>query len=90
MKRIAVLFIALTISLSIHAQSDTDKAGDDYNYCVRAGSNGVQLVHRGIVLIKKVVLDNGTTVKIDGTLITKDGKITLLRIGQCINQDGTM
>jgi uncharacterized protein DUF6799 len=90
MKKIALSFIALTISLSIHAQADNDKSGDDNNYCVQACANEIELVHQGIVLVAEVVLDNGTTVKTDGTIITKDGKTTLLKIGECINQDGSM
>ncbi|HTA61556.1 MAG TPA: DUF6799 domain-containing protein [Bacteroidia bacterium] len=78
------------MSLTIHAQSNNDKSGDDNNYCVQTGGNEIQIVHQGIVMVLDVVLDNGTTVKVDGTLITREGKITLLRVGECINQDGTM
>ncbi len=90
MKKVVLSFIALTISLSIQAQSGNDKSGDDNNYCVQACANEIELVHQGIVLVAEVILDNGTIVKTDGTMITKDGKITLLRVGECINQDGTM
>jgi hypothetical protein len=90
MKKIALSFIALTISLSIQAQSDNDKSGDDNNYCVQDCGNEIEIVHQGLVMVAPVILDNGTTVKTDGTIITKDGKMTLLKIGECINQDGTM
>ncbi|HXD92000.1 MAG TPA: DUF6799 domain-containing protein [Bacteroidia bacterium] len=90
MKKIALTFIVLSISLAVHAQSNDDKSGDDNNYCVQTGGNEIQVVHQGIIVILDVILDNGTTVKKDGTIITKDGKKTLLRVGECINQDGTM
>jgi len=90
MKKIALTFIVLSISLAVHAQSNDNKSGDDNNYCVQTGGNEIQVVHQGIIVILDVILDNGTTVKKDGTIITKDGKKTLLRVGECINQDGTM
>lgn len=74
----------------MQAQSNDDKAGDDNNYCVQECGNEIELVHQGITLVKEVILDNGSIVKTDGTLITKEGKITLLRVGECINQDGSM
>ncbi len=90
MKKIALTFIVLSISLAVHAQSNDNKSGDDNNYYVQTGGNEIQVVHQGIIVILDVILDNGTTVKKDGTIITKDGKKTLLRVGECINQDGTM
>ena len=90
MKKIILTIIVLALSLTIHAQSNNDKSGDDNNYCVQTGGNEIQIVHQGIVMVLDVVLDNGTTVKVDGTLITREGKRTLLRVGECINQDGTM
>ena len=90
MKKIVFTFITFAISLAIHAQSNNDKSGDDNNYCVQTGGNEIQIVHQGIIITVDVILDNGTTLKKDGTIITKDGKRTLLRVGECINQDGTM
>ena len=90
MKKITFTFIVLVISLTIRAQSNNDKSGDDNNYCVQTGGNEIQIVHQGIIMILDVTLDNGTIVKKDGTIITKEGKKTLLRVGECINQDGTM
>jgi hypothetical protein len=90
MKKISLTFIIFMISLTIHAQSSNDKSGDDNNYCVQTGGNEVQIVHQGVIIVLDVKLDNGTILKKDGTIITKDGKRTLLRVGECINQDGTM
>ena len=90
MKKIALTFIVFSISLAVNAQSNNDKSGDDNNYCIQTGGNEIQVVHQGIIMVLDVILDNGTKVKTDGTIITKDGKRTLLRVGECINQDGTM
>ena len=92
MKTIVLSYIGLAISLSLQAQTqkDEDKSGDGNNYCVQADANKIDVVYRGIVMVADVVLDNGTTIKPDGTIVTKDGKVTLLRVGECINQDGTI
>ena len=90
MKKIILSCIVLTISLSMQAQKDEDKSGDGNNYCVLAGAIKIDVVYRGIVMVSDVILDNGTKVEPDGTIIAKDGKITLLRVGECINQDGTI
>ncbi|HXU27373.1 MAG TPA: DUF6799 domain-containing protein [Bacteroidia bacterium] len=74
----------------IRAQSNNDKSGDDNNYCVQTSANEIQIVHQGVIMLLDVMLDNGTKIKTDGTIITKEGKRTLLRVGECINQDGTM
>jgi len=90
MKKIILTLITLVISLHIHAQGNDHKSGDSNDYCIQSDGNKIYVIYQGITIMSDVVLDNGTTLKIDGTIITKEGKTTLLRVGQCINRDGTI
>ena len=83
-------FIALVISLHVQAQGNDNKSGDANDYCILSDGNKIYIIYQGITIMSDVVLDNGTTLKTDGTIITKGGKTTLLRVGQCINRDGTI
>ncbi|HXU28574.1 MAG TPA: DUF6799 domain-containing protein, partial [Bacteroidia bacterium] len=56
----------------------------------RNDGNKISVIYQGVIILSDVVLDNGTIVKTDGTVKTKDGKTTLLRTGECINRDGTI
>ncbi|MEO8761108.1 MAG: DUF6799 domain-containing protein [Bacteroidia bacterium] len=82
----------MTLSTGMFAQtkSEDSQSGDDNNYCAKNEMNKIIVVYRGAAIIDDAKLENGTLVKIDGTLIMKDGSKTLLREGQCINRDGTM
>ena len=83
-------FTVIVISLHVHAQGNDHKSGDANDYCIQSDGNKIYIIYQGITMMSDVVLDNGTTLKTDGTIITKSGKTTLLRIGQCINRDGTI
>lgn len=91
MKKIITSSIVLLVSLHLRAQGNDHESGDGNNYCVvQSDGNKISVIYQGIIITENAVIDNGTTVKVDGTIITKDGKITLLRVGQCINRDGTI
>jgi len=90
MKTITLLFIALITSLHLQAQGDDHKSGDSNDYCVQSDGNKIYIIYKGNPIMADVVLGNGTTLKIDATIITKDGKTSLLRVGQCIDQEGTI
>jgi hypothetical protein len=90
MKTIVILFIALVTSLHLQAQGDDHKSGDSNDYCVQSDGNKIYIIYKGIAIMADVVLNNGTTVKTDATLTTKDGKTSVLRVGQCIDQEGTI
>ena len=90
MKTIVFSFIALVASLHVQAQGDDHKSGDSNDYCIQSDGNKIYVVYKGNTMMADVVLGNGTTLKIDATLITKDGKTSVLRVGQCIDQEGTI
>ncbi|HKC69128.1 MAG TPA: DUF6799 domain-containing protein [Bacteroidia bacterium] len=90
MKRIILLSIVLITCLNIHAQGNDHETGDWNNYCIQNDGNKISVIYQSIAITADVTLDNGTIIKTDGTIITKDGKTTLLRAGQCINRDGTI
>jgi uncharacterized protein DUF6799 len=90
MKKTILPLIALIISLNLNAQGDDHKSGDSNDYCVQSDGNKIYIIYQGVTVMTDIVLDNGTTVKPDGTIITKDKNTTLLKIGQCINRDGTI
>jgi len=82
--------MVLITSLHLQAQGDDHKSGDSNDYCIQSDGNKIYVIYKGNTMMADVVLGNGTTLKIDATLITKDGKTSVLRVGQCIDQEGTI
>jgi hypothetical protein len=58
------------------------------NYCAKMQDGKMVVMHNGVVLTADVFLKNGTTIKPDGTVITRDGVRTSLKEGECIDADG--
>lgn len=57
-------------------------------YCAKMRDGKLVVMFQGNILAADVFLKNGTTVKPDGTIITKDGVRTNLKEGECIGADG--
>lgn len=57
-------------------------------YCAKMKDGKLVVMHEGKAITGDVFLKNGTTIKPDGTVITKEGVRTVLKEGSCIDADG--
>lgn len=67
----------------------TVQVQDDPNhYCAKMKDGKLVVMHDGKPITGDVFLKNGTTIKPDGTVITKEGVRTVMKEGSCIDADG--
>jgi hypothetical protein len=59
-------------------------------YCARMRDGKMVVLFEGKEITGDVFLKNGSTIKPDGTVITKDGVRFTLKEGQCIDQNGSI
>lgn len=57
-------------------------------YCAKMKDGKLVVMHEGKPITNDVFLKNGTTIKPDGTIITKEGVRTVLKEETCIDADG--
>ena len=89
MKQIIWVTIALVLSFNIIAQNNNPKSYGS-GYCAKMKDGIIVVIYQDNPITSDILLDNGATIKPDGTIITKDGNRIMLKDGECINQDGTM
>jgi len=89
MKKIIWAAIALVLSLNIIAQNNSPKSLGNV-YCAKMRDGIIVVIYQDNPITSDILLDNGATIKPDGTIITKEGNRIMLREGECINQDGTI
>ncbi|HXD93931.1 MAG TPA: DUF6799 domain-containing protein [Bacteroidia bacterium] len=89
MRRIIGAAIALVLSLNIIAQNNNTKSNGS-GYCAKMKDGIILVIFHDNPITSDMLLDNGTIIKPDGAIITKDGNRITLKDGECINQDGTM
>jgi hypothetical protein len=71
--------------------ANVEVSGDEPGqYCVRMRDGKMVVLFDGKEISGDVFLKNGSTVKPDGTVITKDGVRFSLKEGQCIDQNGSI
>lgn len=58
------------------------------NYCAKLRDGKLVVMHNGVAITADIFLKNGTTIKPDGTVITREGVRTNLKEGECIDADG--
>lgn len=63
-------------------------SGHPAEYCAQMKDGKMIVLFEGKELSTDVFLKNGTTVKPDGTIITREGVRTNLKEGECIDADG--
>lgn len=87
MKRIVVVFSALTISLGAMAQNGTLEKNYD---CVMMKDGKMVEMKDGktMPMTTDKTMKNGTVVMKDGKMKTKDGKTMPMKEGECMNMDG--
>lgn len=88
MKTISMLIISSVLSLSVFAGNGPGNNNPDYCAKVRDGKKVV--MHEGTVLTSEATLNNGATLKTDGTIVKPDGDKENLKLGECISKDGSV
>lgn len=92
--RIAILILSCVIFTGSFAQespkdySNMTKPG--VMFCGMQKGNRLVVVQENKVITKDVILDNGLTVKRDGSVLKNKEKMFKLKDGDCINSNGDM
>ena len=91
MKKLTVLFAALTLTLGSFAQT-MDKMQEPMQDCVMMKDGKVMQMKSGqtMVVDKNLTLANGATVMSNGAITMKDGSKMQLKNGDCMDMSGNM
>lgn len=90
MKNIAITIVFCIIAITAKSQNSNSKSIENTKiYCAKMKDGITSVVYQGNPITSDVLLENGITLKTDGTIVTNDGTRTVLKDGQCIGQDGT-
>jgi hypothetical protein len=57
-------------------------------YCAKLRDGKLIMMHEGVIMTGDVTLENGTQIKIDGSVIKPDGETIVLKDGECIDKKG--
>ncbi|HKC67037.1 MAG TPA: DUF6799 domain-containing protein [Bacteroidia bacterium] len=88
-KKIISLIITLILALNITAQHD-DNMYQARSYCAKLKDGVIIVMYQDNPITSDVILDNGSVIKPDGTILTKDGNKLTLKDGECIDQSGAI
>ena len=84
-----IFFIIAAGILSLNAIDDLPNKFET-NYCAEMRDGILTIVHDGTAINSDVTLANGTTIKINGTVILKDGSKISLSEGDCVDAEGIL
>ncbi|MBL7922377.1 MAG: hypothetical protein JNJ40_18825 [Bacteroidia bacterium] len=86
-----VLLFALIFSLKVVPENrDIFHGQNGDKYCAKLKDGKIMVVHEGNPITADITLTNGSTIKSDGTVITKDGTSFTLKEGECVDKNGAM
>lgn len=89
MKAICCTVAALAFALTVMAGGGGGGTGTAHDeYCAEMKDGKLTVMYMNKPITADATLSNGTVVKIDGTIIHKDGVRENLKSGQCITMDG--
>lgn len=94
MRENMVIFVWLAVVgiVSLFANFDTIARyigdSEDHTFCAKMVDGKLIVLFDGNILTSEITLDNGTRVKTDGTVVSKDGGRLVLKEGECIEQNG--
>jgi hypothetical protein len=89
LKRLALLIVALALQLNLIAYH-YDNLHQGRNYCAKLKDGVIVVMYQDNPITSDVILNNGSVIKPDGTVITKDGNKFILKDGECIDQGGAI
>src|SRR3954469_8304276 len=85
----SILIMACIFAFSAFAGEDgIVSINHPEKYCAKIKDGKLIVMHQGNAMISDVTLANGTQIKTDGTIITKDGNTLMLKEGECADKDG--
>ncbi len=84
-----IIFIIAAGILSLNAVDDFPNRLNEI-YCAEMKDGIITVLSEGKAIGTDVVLQNGTTVTLHGTVIAKDGSKFLLSDGDCIDPEGNL
>ena len=92
MKKILVVFSALTLSLGVMAQEGKTGKMEKKQDCVMMKDGKVVEMKDGktMPVTSDKTMKNGTVVMTDGTMKMKDGTTMKMKEGECMTMDGKM
>ena len=88
-KKSILLIAASLFVVNIMAHGD-DKLNQGQNYCAKLKDGVIVVLYQDNPITTDVMLDNGSAIKPDGTIITKDGNKLTLKDGQCVDKSGAI
>ena len=83
-----ILGFALINILNVTA--NTNDNSQSQNYCAKLKDGVIVVMYQDNPITSDVLLDNGSVVKPDGTIVTKDGNKINLKDGECIDKSGAI
>jgi hypothetical protein len=94
MKKIIALLAGLFACLITMAQDiEPEKSQPNQKpdkYCAVLKGESLQMMAGEKEMTAEVILNNGGTLKPNGNILKKDGSITALKVGDCIDKDGNL
>jgi hypothetical protein len=88
MKTLCMAIIAGMLSFNTIAGGNTKE--NPTKYCSEMKDGKLVVMHEGKVITADVTLADGTMVKMDATIVKKDGSKSMLKEGQCIDKNGVV
>jgi hypothetical protein len=80
-----IIFL-IGVFISTYTFAGTSENRD--HYCAKMKEGKLTVMHNDKPLTADATLNNGTTVKMDGTIMKKDGSTVMLKDGECVDLDG--
>lgn len=81
--------LALIISLfTLQGVFSWNNPTPDDQYCAKLRDGKLIMMHDGAIMTGDVTLENGTQIKIDGSVVKPDGETIVLKDGECIDKKG--
>src|ERR1700740_242513 len=88
-KKLTLLMVAIILQLNMIAHYDNNLF-QGRNYCAKLKDGVIIVIYQDSPITSDIILDNGSMIKPDGTIITKDGNKFTLKDGECIDQSGAI
>jgi len=84
-----LFFVVAAGILSLNAVDDLSIKYSG-SYCAEVRDGLIGIVQEGKTVSSDIVLDNGTTIKTNGTVVMKDGSKFILSDGDCVDLEGNL
>ena len=85
-----ILFLIASSILSFKVITQDGKVAIWDKYCAKLQDGKIIVMTDGAELTSDVTLENGATIRMDGTVIKPNGTKIVLEDGECIDKDGKM